>query len=509
MYSKHFFVKLCYFVLGMHRSGTSTIAGILNILGINAGSHLVEPQECNPKGFFENAAILDFNERLLHFLCADWSDTLMIPENWWKNDLVVSFYSELQTILENEFNASNEILIKDPRICVLLPFYLLLFSKMGVGCRFVIIFRNPLDVAASLEYRDNFNAEHAQLLWMDYVTKSELYTQGFSRIFIWFPELVGDPVGISRMLRNKWNIRIRKSVEAEKKILDFVDPQLMHFRSRMVAKSIPEIKMVYNVLLKMRNGAEADNCLKIIEQAGNNFRQVYGFYQGVSSNPEARLIMKTLAGSKTSTRKPIHYGRNLMEFDLTHTDDIVSMVFKPCNLPVCIMVNSIGVMEKHGSETIPLNWSIVQEVNENGIFVFDAENKEMIIQTSGMKGNSILVIDLNYVGFGMAACHVQQKTKSARMIHLEEKVLEMENLVTDLNARVREPQNESKEKVLNLKDRIIELQARIREHLDENEKLVEQVRALRSSYTWKTGFLILYPIKYVHRIISKIIQFST
>ena len=431
-------MRLCYFVLGMHRSGTSTIAGILNILGINAGSHLLEPQECNPKGFFENAAILDFNERLLHFLCAVRFDTLMIPENWWMDELVAPYFAELQKIMETEFNASNEILIKDPRICVLLPFYLSLFSKMHVDCRFVIIFRNPLDVAASLEYRDNFNVEHAQLLWMDHVTKSELYTRGLSRMFIWFPELVGDPVGISRMLRNKWNIRVRKSVEDEKKILDFVDPQLMHFRSRMVATGIPELKIVYNALLKMRNGAEADNCLKIIEQARNNFRQVYGFYQGVSNKPEARLIMKTLAGSRTSTRKPVHYGRNLMEFDLTHTDDIVSVVFKPCNIPVCIMINSIAVIEKQGSETIPLNWSIDQEVNENGIFVFDTETKEIIIQTSGMKGNSILLIDLTYFGFGRAACIAQRKAKSARMIRLEEKVLEMENSNTDLQARIME-----------------------------------------------------------------------
>ena len=497
-------MRLCYFVLGMHRSGTSTMAGILNILGVNAGLHLLEPHESNQKGFFENAAIVAFNERLLHYLGAEWFDILMIPENWWLDELMIPYYSELQKIIETEFNDSKEILIRNSRICVLLPFYLSLFSKISVSCRFVIIFRNPVDVSASLEYRDNLNIEHAQLLWIDHVIKSKSYTKGLPRIFIWYPELVGDPIRISRILINNLNLN-GMSVETEQKILDFVDPHLMHFRSRTVKTEIPEINIVYNTLLKMRNGAESNSYQKIIEQAGMSFRKSYGLNQGIGIKPEARLIMKTYAGSKTAAIKPVNYGRNLMEYDLTHCNNIVSMIFNPCNMPVCFKINNITAIETSGTEPVILNWNADAEINEQGIIVFDTEVKEMNIQPMGLNGSRILLIDMTYFGFGMAACRVQRKTSSARMIQFEKKILEDENLIINMQAMIREHQKESQEMVLKLEDRIIDLEARIRKNLNENEKLNWQVRALQSSYTWKTGSLLLFPIRYIHSIISKII----
>jgi len=472
-------VKICYFVLGMHRSGTSTIAGIMNMIGINTGMHLLEPQECNPKGFFENAAIADFNERLYNFLCAEWFDTLRIPEKWWMNDLVAQYYKELQKIIETEFNDSVEILVKDPRICVLLPFYLALLSRMGVDCRFVIIFRNPLDVAASLEYRDNFSSEHAQLLWMDHVLKSEVYTRGFSRIFIWYPEVVGDPVHVTRMLINKWNLYDRLSFGVEQRIIDFVDPKLMHFRSRTVLTGIPEINVVYNALLKMRNGGESENRLNILHHSGMNFRKFYNFYHGFCSKPEARLNVKAIDGSRILIKKPVSYGNNLIEFDLTQNDKIVSIVFNPCNMPVCFKINSIMADAIAGADPIVLSWNVNADINENGIISFNAENKEVIINTEGFKGIRILAIDITYVGFGKTACCVQGKRKHARLILSEEKFTEMENRLTELKSRFNEQQNEK-------------------------ENLFRQIEELKSSYTWKTGSLLLYPVKYVHRIISKI-----
>ena len=56
--------KTCLLVLGMHRSGTSTLAGVLNILGIELGSSLLPPTTENTKGYFENQYIMSLNETL-------------------------------------------------------------------------------------------------------------------------------------------------------------------------------------------------------------------------------------------------------------------------------------------------------------------------------------------------------------------------------------------------------------------------------------------------------------
>ena len=44
--------QTCILILGMHRSGTSAIAGTLNNLDVYLGSNLMDPGKENPKGFF-------------------------------------------------------------------------------------------------------------------------------------------------------------------------------------------------------------------------------------------------------------------------------------------------------------------------------------------------------------------------------------------------------------------------------------------------------------------------
>ena len=55
------------FVLGMHRSGTSAVTHMVNLLGvpINVQSDWLPEESDNPRGFWESAALLDMNKRVL------------------------------------------------------------------------------------------------------------------------------------------------------------------------------------------------------------------------------------------------------------------------------------------------------------------------------------------------------------------------------------------------------------------------------------------------------------
>ncbi len=59
-------------VLGMHRSGTSTLARGLRVLGVALGKNLLPAHPCNPKGFFEDAGLYAFNKALLAQLGLTW-----------------------------------------------------------------------------------------------------------------------------------------------------------------------------------------------------------------------------------------------------------------------------------------------------------------------------------------------------------------------------------------------------------------------------------------------------
>ena len=53
-------------VLGAHKSGTSTISGLLRILGVDMGADLRQGRgTINPRGFFEDKEFLRLNDDIL------------------------------------------------------------------------------------------------------------------------------------------------------------------------------------------------------------------------------------------------------------------------------------------------------------------------------------------------------------------------------------------------------------------------------------------------------------
>ena len=62
------------FVIGMHRSGTSMVARLLNLMGAYFGPEGISTgsgQE-NPKGFWERKDVRALNNQILHAANSDW-----------------------------------------------------------------------------------------------------------------------------------------------------------------------------------------------------------------------------------------------------------------------------------------------------------------------------------------------------------------------------------------------------------------------------------------------------
>ena len=58
------------------------------------------------------------------------------------------------------------MVIKDPRICRLVPFYIPVFAHLSIDARFLIVLRNPLAVASSHRRRDDMFLPFASMLWL-------------------------------------------------------------------------------------------------------------------------------------------------------------------------------------------------------------------------------------------------------------------------------------------------------------------------------------------------------
>ena len=184
-------VVLQLIVFGMHRSGTSAITGLLQAMGAFLGEEceLLAPMECNIDGFRERQDVHDINEHLLAALDASW----YAPLNAESNKLPVaeqeSFTGSAAPVIE-KLNRHHLWALKDPRMCVLYPYWKpLLSDPIGVLC-----WRNPLEVAASLQRRDGLPFVYGLALWEWYTVKALEALQDMPFCVVSYDRLIDKPL---------------------------------------------------------------------------------------------------------------------------------------------------------------------------------------------------------------------------------------------------------------------------------------------------------------------------
>lgn len=156
------------FICGMHRSGTSSIAGELFAHGAAMPEDLLEPDEGNPKGYFESKTVVRINEETLELFGSHWRDPSPLPERWLdtakargKRDLAVD-------VLRQAAVDGKTLVIKDPRLSRLLPLWLDAAREANMPASVTIVMRNPLAVAGSLWRRNHIPLNHSLQLWARY-----------------------------------------------------------------------------------------------------------------------------------------------------------------------------------------------------------------------------------------------------------------------------------------------------------------------------------------------------
>ena len=88
--------------------------------------------------------------------------------------------------LAAEFGGERLILLKDPRMCRLMPFWRRALERAGFEARIVIPVRSPLDAALSLRDRNRIAIEEGMLLWLRHVLDAERATRDLCRCFVSF-----------------------------------------------------------------------------------------------------------------------------------------------------------------------------------------------------------------------------------------------------------------------------------------------------------------------------------
>lgn len=179
-------------VLGMHRSGTSSIGGLLALFGAWPGpaEHLLRGDD-NPKGHFEHGELHMACLRRLAAAGGDWKR----PPREAPPAAVDAFRREAAAVLDT-LDARRPWFIKEPRLCLLARELLPLLTAPV----FVHVVREPLAVADSLARRDDMDRDEALALWEHYTREAFATSAGWKRVLVDYDALLADPVTVAGTL---------------------------------------------------------------------------------------------------------------------------------------------------------------------------------------------------------------------------------------------------------------------------------------------------------------------
>ncbi|KAL7428056.1 hypothetical protein ACHAXH_004167 [Discostella pseudostelligera] len=256
-----------FIVLGMHRSGTSMLSGLLvEGFGYDTGGADMGGSYDNEKGFYERWDVVLQNDEFLRAQNAGWSWNVLDfnPEQASEQieKGIVSFSAGKKAL--KFLNKRLKILPyiqKDPRMCITLPTWL---HQLNEKPAIVFTYRHPLEVAMSLNrreqnYETEITIEHGLLLWITYNMRALQNSMGLCRVYSSNEAILVNPKKEVERIKNelvtKCNVIPPPIHEIPKKVVDsFVDPMLQHNKHDRGAK---EQKSQQHVLKDFGGGCVA------------------------------------------------------------------------------------------------------------------------------------------------------------------------------------------------------------------------------------------------------------
>ena len=220
------------FVLGMHRSGTSAITGALRHCDVWVGeeTELTDANVENPLGFWERRDVRDLCDQMLHSAGADWWKIANFDPKAIPRAALADQRRNFEKIV-SELDKYQAWVIKEPRLCLLLP--VLRHYIDSPVC--IHIYRNPLDVARSLQTRNGFSISAGLALWEVYNLHALKASEGLPRISLSYESLMQHPVEtLNALVKELEGLGGEHPIKPDSDLIErFIDLDLYHQRATM------------------------------------------------------------------------------------------------------------------------------------------------------------------------------------------------------------------------------------------------------------------------------------
>lgn len=247
-------------VLGMHRSGTSALTRTLALCGAALPRTLFPPTDGdNETGYWESTPIIEFHQRLLWKLDTGFLDPRCPRPTWFQSADAKIAADELAAIIESEWSSAAPWVMKDPRMCRLVPLWRTALAKLGRVPFALHCLREPSEVAASLARRNGFSRPTAELLWAQHVALAERDTRDMPRNFIQYHSLLND--WRTTLVRIATQIPGLDLESRRDEINQFLDPTRRRQRDDGHNANSEVVTRLRRTMFASCNGSEPDCCV--------------------------------------------------------------------------------------------------------------------------------------------------------------------------------------------------------------------------------------------------------
>ncbi len=229
------------------------------------------PSRGNDRGHWEPNRLVACHDRFLEKIGSRWDDWQGIEAGRISAPLLKEFKRELSDLIDVEYAASRLFVLKDPRLCRMVPIYADLLREKDIEPRFLLPIRNPLAVIASLRDRDGMRAGLAALLWLRHALDAEFATRDAPRAIMSYEHLLGDWRPAMRRLGARLSMRWpRLPEDAAPDIAAFLTGELQHFapsRRELVARDdVPVwVRHAYRALLDLEANPDDETAIDALD----------------------------------------------------------------------------------------------------------------------------------------------------------------------------------------------------------------------------------------------------
>ena len=234
-------MKRLVLVVGVGRSGTSLLAGVLGQLGFHIPQPEVTADDTNPKGFGEPRWVVDFHSRLMRRLRVIVFDARPVA---FEKTAAVEDAAELRSWLAGELAQADDVVIKDPRVGWFLTLWKRACDGLDVQVGQVTMLRHPAEILTSARksYGDWQSDASRAAAWLNVMLETERQTRGARRIYIRYENLLADWRAQMDRAGRVLELPLLTDIAPERAaaVDAFVDPGLHRARTGWEGLDVPE-----------------------------------------------------------------------------------------------------------------------------------------------------------------------------------------------------------------------------------------------------------------------------